>query len=243
MADEIPGLKHRDLFAPDTRKLELIGAAGRLQVAALADVQPGGYRRQAEVPLYAVRFTGKPARVDADGQRLRLRYSSWLWPFTGTRSTDLALHPYVRWRISVRGGLGQAGLDLSRLQVDALDLVGGLDRVEVRLPVPVGELPVAIRGGASRLRLVCPAGAGLRVRIDGGAMRLQVDTLRVGSMGGQFAWETPGYARNPHRIDVRLRGGVRDLAVDWPAEDPLSILDPFAPTRIAAWPRLFGGSR
>lgn len=250
MADEI--------FAPDSaRRLELLGTAHRLRLAALADPLPGGgpsglaglrgpsglgYRQSAEMPLYAVRFTGPPAQVDADGERLRLRYSGWLRSLFGTRSTDLALHPYVRWRISVRGGLGQAELDLSRLQVDGLDILGGLDRTEIRLPVPVDELPVTIRGGAARLRLVCPQGAALRVRIDGGVQRLQVDTLRIGSIGGRFAWETPDYARSPRRIDIRLRGGVQDLAVDWPA-DPLSLFDPFAPTRIAAWPRLFWSPR
>lgn len=245
MAEEIfapPG--PAALFAHEsTRRLELHGTARRLRVAALADPEPGRYRWQAEVPLYAVRFTGAPARVDADRERLRIRYHGWLRSLFGTRSTDLALHPYVRWRIAVRGGLGLSELDLSQLQVDGLDIVGGLDRTELRLPLPTRELPVTIRGGAARLRLVCPRGAALRVRVDGGVQRLQVDTLRVGAVGGRFAWETPGFADNPRRIDLRLRGGVQDLAVDWPAADPLSLLDPFAPTRIAAWPRLFGGSR
>ena len=254
MADEISGPQVRDaIFAPEsTRRLELHGAIRRLRVAALADPEPGNwphapsglnYRWQPDVPLYAVRFTGAPARVEADRERLRIRYPGWLWSLLGTRSTDLALHPYVRWHIAVRGGLGHADLDLTRLQLGGLDILGGLDRTELRLPLPTGELPVQIRGGASRLRLVCPRGAALRVRVDGGVQRLQVDTLRIGSVGGRFAWETPGFADNPRRIDLRLRGGVQDLAVDWPAADPLSLFDPFAPTHLAARPRLFGGPR
>lgn len=247
MADEISDSRDRhDLFAHgSTRRLELQGTLHRLRLAALAEPAFGlgpGYRLAAELPLYAVRFTGAPADVDVDSERLRLRYRSWLWSFFATRATDLALHPHVLWRISVRGGLGQAELDLSRLRVESLDILGGLDRTEIRLPNPVGDLPVTIRGGASRLRLVCPQGVALRVRVDGGVQRLQVDTLRVGSIGGRFAWETPDYARSARRIDIRLRGGVQDLAVDWPA-DPSSLFDPFAPTRIAAWPRLFGSSR
>lgn len=231
-----------ELFTPDSRRLELVGAARNLRVTALAGPAPaaGRYRWPAETPLYAVRFAGAPARVDADADRLRLRFRhSWLWPFAGTRQTDLALHPHVRWRLAVRGGLARSRLDLAHLHVDGVEVHGGLDELELRLPQPAAELPVAIRGGVRRLRLVCPPGAALRLRIDGGVDRLQVDTLRIGSLGGRFAWETPGWADHPRRVDIRLRGGVSDLAVDWPA-DPLSLLDPFAPTRIAAWPRLFG---
>lgn len=251
MADEMFSPQVRDpIFASEsTRRLELHGTARRLRIAALADPEPGNwpsglnYRWQPDVPLYAVRFTGTPAQVDVDRERLRIRYPGWLRSLLGTRSTDLALHPDVRWHIAARGGLGLAELDLSRLQLDGLEILGGLDRTELRLPLPTGELPVTIRGGATRLRLVCPRGAALRVRVDGGVQRLQVDTLRVGSLGGRFAWETPGFADNPRRIDLRLRGGVQDLAVDWPAADPLSLFDPFAPTHIAARPRLFGGPR
>lgn len=229
-----------ELFDPGARRLELVGAVHRLRLAALESPPAGGYRWPAEPPLYAVRFTGPPARVDVGPDRLRLRYGGFL-RFFATRATDLALHPTVRWRLAVRGGLDRSELDLSRLRVDALDITGGLDRVTVRLPTPERELPVALRGGATHLRFVCPPGVGLRVRVDGGVQRIQVDTLRVGAVGGRFAWETPGFARDPRRIDVRVRGGVSDLAVDW-VSDPLALPGPFAPTRLAAWPRLFGGT-
>lgn len=230
-----------ELFSPGARRLELVGGAHRLRLAAL-DAPPARYRWPAEPPLYAARFTGPPARVDVDERRLRLRYGGlWLLPFFTTRATELALHPGVRWHVALRGGVDRSELDLSRLLVDAVDMHGGLDRVTVRLPPPEGELPLHIRGGASRLRLVCPPGVALRLHIDGGVDRLQVDTLRVGSIGGRFVWETPGFAAHPRRLDIRLRGGVQDLAIDW-RSDPLALLDPFAPTRLAAWPRLFGGS-
>lgn len=228
-----------EIFAVESaRRLELQGNVRHLRLAALAEPAPAGYRWRHEAPLYAVRFTGAPARVDADGERLRLRYAGWLWPLHGTRATDLALHPHVRWRISARGGLARAELDLSRLHVDGLDIHGGLDRVDLRLPTPAAELPLHIRGGATRLRVACPPGVALRVRVDGGVQRLRIDTLRVDSVGGRFAWETPDYAANPRRIDLRLRSGAHDLAVDTP--DLPTRLDAFAPTRLAVWPRLFG---
>ena len=77
------------------------------------------------------------------------------------------------------------------------------------------ELGTAVRT-SSRIRRSTPVAwydSSARVRIDSGANGLVIDTLKLGTVGGETRWETPEFAAARDRYDITIRGGSHDLAI------------------------------
>lgn len=142
----------------------------------------------------------------------RLLFGGWLGP------GEITIRAGLRWSLEVAGGTNRWNADLSDVAVESLALHGGANRVGIVLPAPEGTVPVGIGGGVSRVELRVPAGTALRLTTRGGASRLRIGDMRLGSVGGSLDWHSPEYATAGGRYDISVGGGADRLDILY-AED------------------------
>ena len=86
----------------------------------------------------------------------------------GPHEVRIVLNRDVRWDIRLPAGAGEQRLDLARGRITRVDL-GASGLIEMRLPHPVGTVPLTFAGGVGTLVVTVPATAPLRLRLDAGA--------------------------------------------------------------------------
>jgi hypothetical protein len=139
------------------------------------------------------------------------QFNPFIW---GRTSADIALSPAVAWGIEIRDGVSHLTGDLQDLVLAAIDVRGGVNRAELRLPQPTGTVPIRVSGGVSHLTLHRPARVPARVHIGGGASKLRLDTQYLGAIGGPVRLETPDYPSVADRYEVTIGGGASAVTID-----------------------------
>jgi hypothetical protein len=139
------------------------------------------------------------------------RFNPFIW---GRTSASVTLSPSVAWVIEIRGGVAHWDGDLRQLQVDAIDVRGGVSKVDLRLSQPAGVVPIRVSGGVSHLTLQRPRTVAARVRIGGGASKLELDTQYLGAIGGPVRLETPDYGTGDGgKYDLEIGGGASKVTI------------------------------
>lgn len=131
-----------------------------------------------------------------------------------SRRAEVALNATIPWEIEVRGGASWLLADLPEVRIGALAIEGGVGRVEVVLPIPVGTATVVVHGGASNLTIHRPAGVPARLCVEGGVTHLRFDDRRIGAAGKRVDLRSPGYDDTIDRYEVKVAGGANNLSVD-----------------------------
>jgi len=158
-------------------------------------------------------FGPKPSVTQADGVIAidYPRFNPFIW---GRTSAAVTLSPSVAWVIEIRGGVAHWDGDLRQLEVAAIDVRGGVSKVELRLPKPAGVVPIRVSGGVSHLTLQRPGTVPARVQIGGGASKLELDTQYLGAIGGPVRLETPDYASaDGGKYDLEIGGGSSRVTI------------------------------
>jgi hypothetical protein len=163
---------------------------------------------------YRGEFYGPKPRVTEENGVVTVDYPRFNPLIWGRTSADIALSPSAAWRVEIRDGVSQLVADLQEIVLDAIEVRGGVNRVELRLPRPTGTVPIRVSGGASHLTLRRPSGVAARVHIGGGASKLALDTQYLGAIGGPVRLETPDYASANARYDVEIGGGASKVTID-----------------------------
>ncbi|XVV10547.1 hypothetical protein ACQP2X_37750 [Actinoplanes sp. CA-131856] len=130
----------------------------------------------------------------------------------GPHEVRIVLNRDVRWAVRLPAGAGEQQLDLARGRITRVDL-GASGLIELRLPQPVGTVPVTLGGGVGTLSVTTPAGVPLRIGLDRGAGSATTpwtvaEALPAGTHLGPPIWPA---AR--HRYALRAREGVGFLTV------------------------------
>jgi hypothetical protein len=102
---------------------------------------------------------------------------------------------------------------LDRLIVNELDVAGGAHQLSLKLPPPRGIVPVRIAGGLDQVTITRPRGTSARVHVRGGAAKLRLDGLELGSIGGEMRWSTPDADRSESRYELELSGGAHAISL------------------------------
>jgi hypothetical protein len=163
---------------------------------------------------YRGEFYGpKPTVTHADGV-ISIdypRFNPFIW---GRTSAAVTLSPSVAWVIEIHGGVAHWDGDLRQLQVAEIEVRGGVSKVELRLPTPAGVVPIHVSGGVSHLTLQRPGTVPARLRIGGGASKLELDTQYLGAIGGPVRLETPDYGNGDGgKYDLEIGGGASKVTV------------------------------
>lgn len=164
--------------------------------------------------LYSGRFQGRPptVRVQDGTVRIAMRYPALQFR---RQSADVALNAAVEWEVDIADGAWRLNADLRGLRgLRSFNVSAGAADVTLLLPPPRGLATVRISGGAHKLSIHRPPGTAARVRVEQGASRLTLDTMKLGSVGGETLWETPDFGAAPDRYDVEILGGANRVTFD-----------------------------
>jgi hypothetical protein len=189
-------------------RLRFAGGADGVVIRANPDLQ-GLFSASFLPPMPAVAVRGGAVNIRYPRSRVDERFSVR----TASRA-EVALNATIPWEIEVRGGASRLLADLLDARLRALVIEGGVGRVEVVLPVPVGTVSVVVRGGASNLAIHRPAGVPARLCVEGGVTHLRFDDRRVGAAGKRVDLRGPGYDDATDRYEVEVAGGANNLSVD-----------------------------
>ena len=157
-------------------------------------------------------FTGPVPDIRANREgTVAVRYRTRLdWR---ARQASLGLSTEVPWTIEVRGGLSGLSGDLRELRLRSFDLRGGVDELELDLPVPDGTSRIHVSGSPANVTLLHPAGCAVRATIKGGIHELLFGSRQMRQVHGELRLETPDARAAPDRYEVEITGGVRSLRI------------------------------
>jgi DNA-binding MarR family transcriptional regulator len=129
------------------------------------------------------------------------------------RSAQLALTQEVPWTIDISGGLSQLAADLSGLRVHSMEIRGGVDTIDFKLPRPDGTSRIELSGGATSLSIRHSPDAAVLLTLDGGVHQVKFGGQRLRQVHGTLRLETPSARSKADRYDITIAGGVRDVSV------------------------------
>jgi hypothetical protein len=166
--------------------------------------------------------------------------SSW-FDFIDERELkwDVAISPEIPVELDINGGVGEARLDLSELELTGLDIDVGVGKVSIYLPATsegynakiagsVGETYIDISegadvhldidGGVGEVTIKLPDDAAVRLDASIGVGRVQVPSYFRQVSGGDSdfvgedgVWETAGFDSADRQIIINFDGGVGGL--------------------------------
>jgi hypothetical protein len=213
---------------PDVVKLR-IGAGAGSDLGAALDGRTGAYLtlrdaasqvevRLADLPgaLYRISTPagsgltplvgGPPGRVS-----VRLRPSGG----DGPDAVTIVLNRGVRWDIRLPAGAGEQHLDLRRGRITRLDL-GSAGLLRLRLPRPVGRVPVTLTDGTGTVTLTTPPRTPVRVHLSAGAGTLTTPWRRPATAGRGTVVTTPAWRTGGTGYAVEARAPLGVLSLSTP---------------------------
>ena len=92
----------------------------------------------------------------------------------GPDTVDILLNRTVRWRIRLSAGGGEQHLDLSTGRIRRVDLGAGVGLIRMRLPRPLGVVPIRLTGSVGSAQIDLPRAVPMRMRLVAGASAVSV---------------------------------------------------------------------
>lgn len=154
---------------------------------------------------------------------------------------NIGLSPAVPLDLRINSGLGNNRLDLSALQLSALNVSAGVGTINLILPSMPESYNVALNAGTGEIRVTIPSDAALRLDINGGVGQVTLDLpdnaavqiaggSGIGSVnvpsgfnrvsgnedegiGDRGVWETPNFESADRQIIIKYEGGVGGLDI------------------------------
>ncbi len=125
---------------------------------------------------------------------------------------EIALNTAVPWSIELRGGVSSWAADLRAIRLESFQLRGGASKIELRLPRPVGVVPITVTGGLSRISIERPVGVAAGLVVRGGVSEVTIDG-RSHKSTGQMSVQTPGADASPDRYEIEITGGASKVTI------------------------------
>lgn len=122
---------------------------------------------------------------------------------------DLRLNEQVPVDLTVNTGVGQSTIDLSRLNLTALDINTGIGETTLTLP-PKGRFQATIKGGIGQTTVRVPKGLALRLQVRTGIGEFRIP---AGMEGRNGAYYTPGWENAADRAEITVNGGIGEIRV------------------------------
>lgn len=128
-------------------------------------------------------------------------------------SWDIGLAQGIPWTLSLRGGVGEVELDLSRLRVKSITSETGIGKLMLVLPAQDQPIEAQITGGVGLTVLALPAGAYGDLQIKGGVGEVRVRAaagaaLRIYGKQGLGALDLPKDRLQAEQASDRRESGT-----------------------------------
>ncbi len=162
-----------------------------------------------ETDLVRASFEGDAPKLEHSAERVRVRYSRSLLALLKAkpRQGELRLCKDLPWELQLSGGASDVDCALAEVRLQSFKLRGGAQRLSLSLGIPAARVPIEITGGAEHVTLTRPVAVALRLRVSGGATKVELDTLKLDAVGGELRWETPGLDEARPFHDIHIHGG------------------------------------
>ncbi|MGZ9277332.1 MAG: MarR family winged helix-turn-helix transcriptional regulator [Candidatus Limnocylindrales bacterium] len=163
--------------------------------------------------LYRATFSGRVPQVRLRDGIVTIGYKrGWKWDWL-ERRTDVRLNAALPWDIEIVGGAGKLQGKFTKLDLRSFELTGGVDQFRLTLGQPSGDVPIRFTRGANNLRIERPSGVHVRLRLDGGAGRIDFDEQRLSGPASHTILETTGIADATDRYLIEITGGAGKITV------------------------------
>ena len=134
------------------------------------------------------------------------------WTF-GERGLQLeaSFSPDVPLELVVKTGASDAQVDLTSLQVRRLEVDVGASRLRLLLPAKAGITEAEVKAGAASVSVTIPQGVAARIAAETAVGSLNVDTSRFPKVGNRY--ESPEFATATNRVDLTVKSGVASIDI------------------------------
>mgnify|MGYP000875204435 FL=1 len=126
-------------------------------------------------------------------------------------SYRLNLNDDVKWDIDAKIGAVSGTMDLSDIKVDDLEADLGAGKLDIIFGTANKMTNVKINAGASKVDLVFPEEAGVRIKVKGALSDTDLEDLNWEVKDGYYT--SPNYDRSQSKINVNVSIGVGQLSV------------------------------
>jgi hypothetical protein len=132
----------------------------------------------------------------------------------GQSGVTVLISMAVRWSVRVSGSASDITVDLSGVQLSALELASGAEHIDLSLRHPAGTLTVQMNGGTGALTVHAATGIPVRLRLDHGSASVTVDGVKRTSLDAGTVVEPPGWNAATDRYEIDATGGASTVTVD-----------------------------
>lgn len=194
---------------------------------AAADVDIFNVKPEERGMLFSGRaiYRGAPLQVDyrVEGDEAKVKISSirrhWWFGFRGSSwpakigdEVQLGLTELIPLNLEVKSGANDLYMDLSRLQLESLNLDAGASNIRIRFGTVSKEVSATIEGGVSKIVLMLPREAGTRIHFDSGLTSNNL--TEAGFEKKDNVYVTPNYSRADRVINIDISIGFGKLEVE-----------------------------
>ena len=184
--------------------------------------------------LYQAKFEGQVPQVRLRDGVVTVQYKGGWKLDWKPRRADMSLNATIPWDVEIVGGTSKLQGKLAGLDLRSFELTGGVDQLRLTLDRPTGHVPIRLTGGANNIRIERPVGVPVRMKLHGGAARIEFDkqkhgplvdfdagviaaTIGVASTGlggtGRVTLESPGAGTAADRYELEVNGGASRITV------------------------------
>ncbi|MEU0558841.1 hypothetical protein [Dactylosporangium sp. NPDC006015] len=151
------------------------------------------------------------AAVDGEVVRLSLNGTE----VAGQATVHVYLNSTVRWTLKLAGGGLRQVVDFGSGRLAAVDVVAGVQELDVTVPKPEGELPIRV-GGVGKLLVHAPAGppAQLTLGQTSTVGKATLDTSAKQNLAGGAVIALPGWQQAADRYALHVDGGAAEVLLD-----------------------------
>jgi hypothetical protein len=136
-------------------------------------------------------------------------YAPFLSGRDSTSRWDIRLAAKVPVTLKVNTGVGSASLDLSGLNLTALDLTTGVGRTSVIFPAS-GPLTARVKAGVGDVILTVPADVPTRITVTSGLTQVRIPA-RFSRDGNVYT--TVGFSPSGHYLELEVSAGIGSVTV------------------------------
>jgi DNA-binding MarR family transcriptional regulator len=155
--------------------------------------------------FYQARFEGPVPGVKAKDGVVTIHYPRRLLGLGEKQgAAEIALSAAILWRVVIQGGAAEVVAELGGLNLAGLEVTGGFSMIHLDLPAPSGVVPIRIRGGASEITVVRPAGVAARVKLKGWISELVFDEQTFSGVGNNARLQSPGFDPTAPCYDIEV---------------------------------------
>jgi hypothetical protein len=151
------------------------------------------------------------AQVTGDVVSLRLAGTE----IAGQATVHVFLNDKVRWQLKLAGGGLRQVVDFGTGRLAGIDVVAGVQELEVTVPKPEGTLPIHV-GGVGKLWVHAPTGPPAQLTLGTGCTvgEAKVDDQAKQNLTGGTVLAGQGWAAATDRYALQVDGGAASVQLD-----------------------------